>query len=585
MQPAEKQWVIQPPAPDEFKQANPQLEPIVADLLFRRGILTQPQMDEFLNPDYGQDQHDPYLFKHMPIAVERVKDAISRHELITIHGDYDADGLSGAVILFSTLKKIGAEHVNVYLPDREREGYGLNANTVTYLHAQGTRLIITCDCGISNAEEVDVARGLGMDVIITDHHAQKTRLPDAILLHPKVQGETYPFKDLAGGGVAFKFAQAMLRDAAKQSDVDTARQFEAFEKWLLDMVAVSSIADMVPLIGENRTLVKYGLTVLSKARRIGMKAILKQAGLLPPKQGKELNLGSYEVGFIIAPRLNAAGRMDHANAAFAALVAEDEDQALTLAEKLELTNKERQVLTEKIVGEALEQIGEVKSDTPQVLVAYDPKWSIGVAGLIASRVMERFHLPVFILAEINGAIAGSGRSPDGFDCTLALGATKDLYAKYGGHKNACGFTLADNGKLDEFKARMNEFAARTMRVEDTVPKLEIDGELSVSRITWDLYEQLSKFHPFGMGNPQPKFAARGMQVTEISTVGKDATHLRLALTADKKIFRKAIAFSFGALAKTVKVGDLVDLVYYVDVNEWNGNRELQLKVIDIKPSR
>lgn len=580
----EKKWVVQPPAPEEFKQGNPQLEPIVADLLFRRGIVTQAQMDEFLNPDYGRDQHDPFLFKQMETAVSRVKEAIRSQELITIHGDYDADGLSGAVILHSTLRRLGAEHVNVYLPDREREGYGLNGNTVTYLHGQGTKLIITCDCGISNAEEIGSARALGMDVIVTDHHAQKDRLPDAILLHPKVQGETYPFKDLAGGGVAFKFAQALLRDAAKESDPETARQHEAFEKWLLDMVAVSSVADMVPLVGENRTLVKYGLTVLSKARRIGMKAILAQSGLWPPKNGKELTIGTYEVGFVIAPRLNAAGRMDHANAAFAALVADDELQATRLAEKLETTNKERQVLTEKIVEEAVKQIGEVAVDVPQVLVAYDPAWSVGVAGLIASRVMDRFHLPTFILAQINGKIAGSGRSPDGFDCTLALNATMDLYAKYGGHKNACGFTLADNEKLGEFKQRMNEFASRTMKPEDTVPTLMIDGDLPLNTVTWDLFEQLNKFQPYGMGNQQPKFVSRQVIVDDISTVGQEAAHLRLVLTADHTLFRKAIAFRFGHLATTLKKGDKVDVVYYVDVNEWNGNRELQLKVVDLKPS-
>jgi len=579
----DKKWVVLPPAEAQFVQDFPQLQPIVADLLFRRGIVTQDKIDEFLNPDYGQDQHDPFLFSQMQTAVQRVKDAISRKEKITIHGDYDADGLSGAVILHSTLQLLGAEHINVYLPDREREGYGVNAKTIAYLYDQGTRLIITCDCGISNYDEIDQARGLGMDVIVTDHHAQKNQLPNAILLHPKVLGETYPFKDLAGGGVAFKLAQALLRDAVKDTPAKR-ESYESFEKWLLDMVAISSVADMVPLIGENRTLVKYGLTVLSKARRIGMKAIFTAAGILPTKQGKELNLTTYEVGFIIAPRLNAAGRMDHANAAFAAIVAQDAVQAATLAEKLEQTNRERQVLTEKTVNEAIAQIGEVEPNKPQVLVAYDPNWSVGVAGLIASRVCEKYHLPVFILAQINGQIAGSGRSPDGFDCTLAMNATKDLYLKFGGHKNACGLTLVDNEKLQEFKDRMNEFASRTMSIEDTVPKLVIDGEVPLNRITWDFYEQLSKFEPYGMGNPQPKFVSRGVTVVELSAIGKERNHMRLSVTSDQKMFRKAIGFRFGAWCEKIKPGDKIDIVYYVDVNEWNGNRELQLKIVDLKLS-
>lgn len=572
------------PAPQEFYQQFPQLEPIVADLLYRRNIRDQAAIDEFLNPDYGQDQHDPFLFREMKTAVQRIFDAISREEQITIHGDYDADGLSGAVILYSTLEFLGAKHINVYLPDREKEGYGLNENTVRYLYTGGTKLIITCDCGISNAEEIDQARGLGMDVIVTDHHAQKNKLPNAILLHPKVDGETYPFKDLAGGGVAFKLAQGLLRTAAARSDADDMAKYEAFEKWLLDMVAVSSVADMVPLVGENRTLVKYGLTVLSKARRLGLRAVLTKAGLWPAKQGKDLRMNTTDIGFVIAPRLNAAGRVEHANTAFAAVMAKDQEQAVKLAEKLEETNKLRQQMTEKILAEAKQQIGEVEKSIPQVLVAYDPSWSIGVAGLIASRLLEQYHLPVFVLGELNGKIAGSGRSAEGFDCTIALNATKDLYSKYGGHANACGLTLADNSRFDEFKRRMNEYAQKTMKIEHTMPKLLIDGELPIQQIQWGLHDLLVKFEPFGMGNAQPKFVSKNVEVVEAAAVGSAKTHLRLVLTQDHQVYRKGIAFRQGAWASKLSVGSLIDVVYYVEVNEWNGNRELQLKVVDLKLS-
>lgn len=577
----DKEWRVFEPAPPEFCQQFPQLEPIVADLLYRRGIRTQEAIDEFLNPDYGQDQHDPFLFRQMNEAVERVIGAISRDELVTIHGDYDADGLSAAVILYSTLEFIGAKRLNVYLPDREKEGYGLNENTVRYLYTGGSKLIITCDCGISNVEEIAQARGLGMDVIVTDHHAQKPVLPEAILLHPKVLGETYPFKDLAGGGVAFKFAQALLRTAAKNAAATERVRFEAFEKWLLDMVAVSSVADMVPLLGENRTLVKYGLTVLSKARRPGLRAIMAQAGLWPPKKGKDARLTATDIGFTIAPRLNAAGRMDHANTAFAAVMAKDEAQAARLAEKLEATNRSRQNLTEKILQDAKAQIGEVKR-LPQVLVAYDESWPIGVAGLIASRLLEHYHLPVFVLGQMNGLIAGSGRSSEGFDCTTALAATKDLYAKYGGHTNACGLTLADNARLNDFIHRMNAYAQRTMKAEHTIPKLWIDAEIPLSRVQWALQEQLETFEPFGMANPQPKFITRRAEVAEVSAVGQDGKHVRLVLTQDHQTYRKAIGFRMGNWSKTLRPGTMVDVVYYIDVNEWNGNRELQLKLIDLR---
>lgn len=578
----QKRWIIEEPAPLSFKQQFPQIDPLAADLLYRRNIRTQEAIDEFLNPDYGEDLHDPFLFKQMPIAIERVMQAIQLKERITVHGDYDADGLSGAVILFSTLTFLGAEDVNVYLPDREREGYGLNANTVQYLHAQGTRLIITCDCGISNAEEINQARGLGMDVIVTDHHTQRGELPNAIILHPKVLGETYPFKELAGGGVAFKFAQGLLRTAKQGKPEKEALSYEAFEKWLLDMVAISSVADMVPLVGENRTLVKYGLTVLSKARRLGIRAILQKAGVYPPKNGKELKLTTYEVGFIIGPRLNAAGRMDHANAAFGALMAQEEPHAAVLADNLEQTNKNRQAVTEKMYKEALEQIGEINRDEPQAIVVYDPTWSVGVAGLIASRLLERFHLPVFVLAEINGQIAGSGRSIEGFDCVQALNAMKDLFLKYGGHARACGFTLADNKRLDEFKQRATAYAKKVLNEEEVMPKLVIDGEIELNRLTWDFYEQLKQFEPFGMGNPQPKFLSTNLEIVDISTVGAEGAHLRLSVTQNHTIYRKCIAFKQGKWAETLRAGDKVDLVYHLDVNEWNGNRELQLKVVEIR---
>lgn len=575
--------MVYEPAPASFAEQFPNIETPILDLLYRRGLRTQEAIDEFLNPDYIADQHDPFLFKQMPQAVERLMMAIHGQEKITIHGDYDADGLSGAVILYSTIEYLGGRNVNVYLPDREKEGYGINSNTINYLHTQGTRLIITCDCGISNVEEIALARSLGIDVIVTDHHAQKATLPDAILLHPKVEGETYPFKDLAGGGVAFKFAQGLLRTVAG-TDKDAMARNDAFEKWLLDMVAISSVADMVPLIGENRTLVKYGLTVLSKARRPGLRAIMAKAGLWPAKKGADARMTAMDIGFTIAPRLNAAGRMDHANAAFAAVMATDTEQAATLASKLEDTNKARQAITEKIMKAAISQIGDSVERKPQVIVVYDPDWSIGVAGLIASRLVDKFYLPVFVFGQINGHIAGSGRSVEGFDCTKALQATKDLFAKYGGHEHACGLTLADNNNLEAFRKRMNDYATEVMTEDHVTPKMWIDAELRIQQIQWPFHDLLARFEPFGMGNAQPKFMSTAAEIVEISPIGKEKNHLRLTVTHDQQVFRKCIAFRFGQWAGSLKKGDKVDMVYTIDVNEWNGNRELQLRVSDLRPT-
>ena len=579
-----KRWTIKEPAPQEFKDQFADLHPLVADLLFHRGLKTQKEIDEFLNPDYGTDLHDPFLFSQMQAAVDRVNEAIGADQKIVVHGDYDADGIGGAVILVSTLRYLGAKHVEVYLPDREKEGYGVNENTVNYLHKQGTNLIITCDCGISNVKEVGHARSLGVDVIVTDHHTIPPELPDAIILHPKIEGEAYPFHDLAGGGVAFKLAQGLLQVASKDADKETVKKHAAFQKWLLDMVAISTIADMVPLIGENRTLVKYGLVVLAKARRPGIKAILENAGILPVKYGKELHATAYHVGFVIGPRLNAAGRMDHANAAFEAIIEEDPAEAKRLADILEQNNRDRQELTKKMLSEALKQIGKVDPDEASVLFAHDPSWSMGVVGLIASRVMDKYHKPVFILAELNGKIAGSGRSIEGFDCVDALQDSKDLLEKFGGHARACGFTLADNDKFDELKKRFNAFARANLTKEQLQPLEMIDAEVNVSDITWEFFEDVEKFMPFGMANPQPKFISKAVEVVEVSTVGADNQHLRLSVKHDKQIIRKCIAFGKGKWMSKLAPGSKIDLVYNVEVNEWNGNRELQLKVIDLKLS-
>ncbi len=574
----QKQWIINESAPAEFKKEFPELHPVIADLLYDREIRTEEEMEQFLHPRYEDDVLDPFLFDQMEIAVKRVFDAIAAKERIVIHGDYDADGLSGAVILSTTLKKLGAEDIDVFLPHREKDGYGINTNTINLLHEQETKLIITCDCGISNVEEIKEAKALGIDVIVTDHHESKPELPPCIILHPKVPGETYPFKHLAGGGVAFKLAQGLLRTKLKE-DPTKAKEYEAFEKWLLDMVAIASVADMVPLIGENRTLVKYGLLVLEKVNRIGMKAILQQAGVI--KNGVIPPMSTYQIGFVIGPRMNAAGRMAHANAAYATLMADNEIDAIRLAEELEITNRERRTLTTAIFEEVLEQIGEIPEE-PSVLVAHNREWPMGVVGLIAGRVMEKYHRPVFILGEFDGKIAGSGRSIEGFDCTEALARSKDLLLKFGGHPRACGFTIADNNNFDQLISQFNEYARECLKTEDLVPKLEIDAELSISDLDWDFSDALDELKPFGQGNPEPLFVSKNVEVVECRGVGQEGKHLSLVVTHDGKILRKGIAFSKKEWVEKLQVGDKIDLVYSLEINEWNGNREIQLMIKELR---
>jgi single-stranded-DNA-specific exonuclease len=444
-----KVWRISADPPQTFLDEHPELPPIVARLLYHRNLTTQPAIDEFLNPDYSIHVHDPYLFRDMTKAVDRIFRAAENGEKITIHGDYDADGVSASVILASLFKILNI-NFDVFLPHRETDGYGLNMNTVDLLHSQGTKIIITCDCGISNAPEIAKANEFSIDVIVTDHHSIPAKLPDAYaIIHPKVVGETYPDQTLAGGGVAFKLAQGILRKHKESHELlSNGDRHEAYEKWLLDMVAIASVADMVPLLGESRTLTKYGLIVLNKTRRIGLQKLLLEARLLNDDGTNRKEINADTIGFQIAPRINAAGRMNHANAAYNLLVTDSPTDAIDLAFALDQSNQDRQKMTEEIVKEAAKQI-EIDQKNNPVLFAIG-EWPIGIVGLIASKLKERYQKPTIIMSK-GAAITGSGRSVPGFNMIGAMQEVPELFLKFGGHPMACGFTLKTPELLDEFK--------------------------------------------------------------------------------------------------------------------------------------
>lgn len=564
-----KQWKVKEPVSENIKKQFPELPLVVLQLLWNRNLRSQKEIDEFLNPDWGEDVHDPHLFKEMKKAVERLLSAIENGEKITIHGDYDADGVGGTVILYETLSALSAR-VDFYLPHRETEGYGLNSNTINYLKEKETKLIITCDCGISNAESIRMAKEKGIDVIITDHHAIPLELPKAFaILHPQVEGETYPFKFLAGGGVAFKLAQALLRtDLAKEKIPNPS----GFEKWFLDMVAVSSVADMVPLVGENRALTSYGLVVMNKTRRIGLEKLIKSAR----SKGK---ITTETISFQIAPRINAAGRIDHANTAIALLLEKNGKRALELAENLERTNKDRQKMTEVVMGEALKKIGEVKDDP--ILIAKEDDWPLGVAGLVAGRISDQTFKPVIIMTYSQDRLTGSGRSIPAFNMIQALQKLDKYLFKYGGHPQACGFSLKNNEDFEDFVRDLKKIARKKLAEKDFIPTLEADARISLSEITWDLWDLLQKFEPFGIGNPRPLYLLEEVEISGIETVGQDGKHLRLTLS-DGKETKKAIAFGFGKLLDSLSIGSRIDVIIEISLNEWNGNRELQLSVADIR---
>jgi len=568
-----KTWAIAEPISKDVLGSFPEIDAVLLQLLWNRGLQTQSAIDEFLNPEWSKDVHDPYLFRHMGKAVERVYEAIGAKQVVAVFGDYDADGVSSAVILSDTLKKLGAQ-VEVYLPHREREGYGLNKEAITYLHGKGAKVLITCDCGIANVEQVVFANSLGVDVIITDHHQRQVELPPAYaILHCGLEEETYPFKYLSGGGMAFKFVQGLLRyDGCPLSGTER----ESYEKWLLDLVAISTVADMVRLQGENRTLVKYGLVVLRKTKRLGLRKLIEAAGL------KFENLDVYSIGFQIAPRINAAGRMDHANAAYALLMSENSTEAAELARALNLTNSERQKLTDEMFQTSLLQIGELKAE--QYLVhTFDPSWSLGMVGLVAGKLVTEYGRPALVLCENAGKVAGSGRSGIGnFDLAAALEECKDLLTSWGGHKEAAGFSMPKEN-LEPFLKAFDAIATRELKGADLSPVIKVDAELPLPKTDWALVEQVEQLEPVGQQNPSPRFVSRGLTVSDLVPVGSTGQHLKLVLEGDGAS-RKFILFRQGETGSQLSVGTQVDVVYEVGANEWNGNCELELKVVDIQKS-
>lgn len=562
--------------------------------MYNRNLRTQEQIDEFLNPDYSQDIHDPFLFNDMEKAVKIIFDCIDSDKNIVVHGDYDADGVCASTIIISSLKKMGAKNVSVFLPHRETDGYGLNLNTVKALKEKNTDLIITCDCGVSNTPEVTLAKELGMQVIITDHHSIPAQIPPAdAMIHPKIPNEKYPDKTLCGGAVAFKLVQALLKTHKQKTELfPDGQTHEAFEKWLLDMVAIASIGDMVPLLGESRTLTRYGLTVLNKTKNIGLKKLMFVAGILDEQgQIKRGQIDAGTIGFQIVPRINAAGRMDHANVAFALLMSQDEHEAENLAWALNQNNLDRQKLTENLANQAIKQVKETNQEKNSMIFVLGEGWPTGILGLIAGRLKDMYYKPAIVMGLNHGEITASGRSISEFNMIAAIQNHPEFFAKFGGHPQACGFTLKSLDVLEDFKKCLNEVAQEQTAEVDLVPQINIDAEVDLDEINWSLYDLLQKFEPFGMNNEEPKYVARGLTITSISPVGQDGKHLRMMLKHNSQIVRKTIGFGLGDVnrhpddwKKNLKIGDKIDMAFSIEANEWNGNRELQMTIEDIKKS-
>ncbi len=544
------------------------VSPITARLLCIRGLGELDQARRFLSPSLD-DLHDPFALTGMRAAVDRILGAIERRERIAIHGDYDVDGVTSTVILRRALELLGAD-VTHFIPERLRDGYGLQPASLDRLHADGVHLVISVDCGIRGVEAALHARALGMDLIITDHHEPDTALPDAFsVINPKRHDCSYPDKNLAGVGVALKLVQALCAKAGRGA------WLPAFVK----VAAIGTLADVVPLQGENRIIAKLGLEMLSKGpHKVGLRSLLDVCGLT----GKEID--SYHIGFVLAPRVNAAGRMSTPDIAARLLLASDEalaEEARALAEQLNAENIRRQQEEAEIVAQARKAVEtDLEIGSRTVIVVAGEGWHRGVIGIVASKLVDAFHRPAIVLSTDGETAHGSCRSIPSFNMLAALESCGELMQKFGGHKQAAGLTI-DSARIRELRARVNDFADDCLGPDDLRPRLWIDGALGFKSITEQVASEMGRLAPFGAGNPNPVFHARRVEIIDGPRRVKDR-HLKMAFRQDGRVMR---GIAWRASEREAFVSEhrgAIDLAFSLDQDIWNGERYLQLSVADFK---
>ncbi len=565
-------WQRFSPAPAShlrrFSEAAPELagDPVLLQVLYNRGIVDPAEADAFLAYRNPQSD-DPGLLSGMDAAVGRLTQAIRSGEPIAIYGDYDADGVTGAVLLTQALRAMGAERVQPYIPHRVEEGYGLNSDALEQLASKGSHLVVTVDCGIREVEQVRHANGLGLEVIVTDHHAPGRELPPALaIVDPRQPGDCYPDRDLAGCGIALKLVQALVLSGLPMRGID--------ETDLLDLVALGTVADLVPLIGENRSLVYRGMQVIRQGRRPGLVALLKAAGI------RASQINATTLGFGLGPRINAAGRMDHAYHAAKLLITRNPAKADEQACLLNQLNRQRQEKTRRLAVQA-EEIALREGREPHLVFAAHADFPPGLVGLIASQLQETHYRPAVAVQIRGNRAVGSCRSIPEFHITEALDQCGDLLEKHGGHAAAAGFTIRAE-LLPQLRERLSGIAQEQLAGRDLTPTLQIDEELKVRDIIWEVHESLARLEPCGYGNPSPLFLSPAVRVSNCRPVGTDGAHLKLLLEQDGRTF-DAIAFRMGNRAGQLR--EHMDIVYRLEEHEWNGESNLQLNIQDMRPAQ
>src|SRR3989339_806161 len=529
----EKNWMLKPEPPEDFQQKFSQYHPLIQGLLYNRNLHKPNEIECFLFPEFDK-LHDPFLFNHMKKAVDRILQAINSGEKIIIHGDYDADGVTSSSILFKTLQALVAE--------------------------------------------VQLATENGLEVIVTDHHEAPAILPNAFaIINPKVKGEKYPFEHLCAAGVAYKLSVALIESIDKETnELNKWGGKKGFLKWLLDIVAIGTVSDMMPLIDENRILVRYGLIVLKQTRRPGLIKLLEIAGIDLAK------LSATTIGYQIGPRLNAAGRLKHAEVAFKLLTTDDFDEANLLATELQATNVDRQKITEDAIKQA-KTIIESQS-TQKIYFIYNESWNPGVIGLIAGKISNEYCRPVMAMTKVGEQIVGSGRSIESFNITEVLYQAEKLLSRFGGHAQACGFTISKAEHLSEFQKIILDKADAMIKIEDLKPIISIDSTAKLADFNLDLMKKIEAFAPFGEGNPKPLFLIKQLEITAIDKIGNGEKHLRLMAKQGTSLHaEKFLAFGMAdSWGEVLCPGDVIEVVVELGVNVWNGVESVEARIVDLK---
>ena len=551
-------WKVLSPVPDEYLNAS-NLPPLIAQLLYNRGVKLE-EIKPFLSVDYRLEGN-PFLLPDISQAVNRVYKAVLDREKIAVYGDFDVDGVTAVVILVEGLLKLGAE-VIPYIPDRVNEGHGLKISALEKLQAQGANLVITVDCGVTDLAVVKQAQNMGIDIIITDHHVPLGSLPRAVaVVDPKRKDSVYPYPDLAGAGVAFKLLQALFHKDSR-------------EKWLarlLDLVVLATVTDLVPLVDENRYLVKEGLKKLNNSSRVGIQEMVKLAGLKPGE------LGAGDISWVLGPRLNAAGRMNNASTSYQLLTTQSLEEAHLLALELEEKNAERQKLTSEVLSRAKEKLA-AKLHLP-VLIEGDESYSIGVIGLVAGKLVDEFYKPAIIINLGSELCQGSCRSIAEFDIAAALAKCQDLLTAFGGHPLAAGFTVARQN-LVQLEQRLVNLATDQLGHLELRSELVIDAELPLTVLAGETFNLIKELSPFGWGNPQPTFLTRQVEVIECRNFGNKGEWLRLKLKQGNVTWQ---AVDFESRKKQEEIPSHIDIVYNLEKSHWNGEEVLSLNLLDFAP--